>query len=167
MIINRRDAIKCGGKAVAVAAALPFLPSIAHAEGDAELFAQYEKCRRLERAYVDATEKADLASFAARGQFIVSLDGTLAEAEKQAGIPALYEKAKAAEAASMEAIADFYNIPAMTVRGTILKIQLAWSEEEVREFRAQAKGEADYYDFDDHVIGSILLDLERLSGRAV
>ena len=221
MKTTRRDALAHGGRIIATAAALPFLPSvnIAHAEDDAGLFAQFEKCCQLDRAYVDATEKADLACFAVKQQFpeppngetrpggwmspgspeheavlshaseINSMIGRRAkefeaedalaeaakqqretdksEAEKRAGVPALYKKARAAEDSMKEASAAFYYTPALTAAGMILKIKYAWSDGEVREFRAQAKDEAEFYDFDDHVMGSLLLDLERLDGRRI
>lgn len=45
--ITRRNALARGGQAVAAAAVLSTLPSIADAKEDAELFALFEKCKQL------------------------------------------------------------------------------------------------------------------------
>lgn len=176
MAITRRDVLAHGGKAIAAAAVLPFLPSIAHAEDDAALFAQYEKCRRLDRAHLDALGKARLARFAVKKEQRLKIgwspnllwtpdwtlklhpqneSADLAEAEERAGIPALDEKAKAAGGATAEAWTVFFNMRARTPLGMALKIQMEWSKV-ARLITPQAKSAAP---------SSLLLDLERLSGR--
>ena len=69
MQTTRRDVLTHGGKVIATVAVLPFLPSIAHAEDDAGLFAQYEKCRQLETEFMAATNRYEEVSFAVPRRF--------------------------------------------------------------------------------------------------
>ena len=178
MKTTRRDALAHGGRIIATAAMLPFIPSLAYAKDDAELFAQHDKCFQLDWAHHNAIKKANLAYDAVRRQFPEAPsikmikwgrpDGTivtktisqqwdidLAKAMRQAGVPAMEKNAKAAGEASMEAVAVFYSMRARTPLGMILKIQVAWSKERSL-LKPQAKREAP---------GSLLLDLESFSGR--
>ncbi len=67
--LSRRKALARGGQAVAAAAVLTTLPTIAHAKEDAELFALYEKCRRLEKKHTAAIIRQDETSMAVRKAF--------------------------------------------------------------------------------------------------
>ena len=66
---TRRETLARGGQAVAAAAVLSTLPTIAHAEDDAELFALYDEYRRLEKDYGAAEARASEAAFAVRRAF--------------------------------------------------------------------------------------------------
>ncbi len=200
--ITRRETLARGGQAVAAAAVLSTLPSIAHAKEDAELFTFFEKCKRLENEYMAAVNKYDKAGFALRRQFPKSpghqtfLDSVakqrelnaqcaeevrvqnacikaaedrraagLAKAEEQAGIPALKKKHEAAERSWTAAEDRFYGMPANTPEGMILKLTNEWTDGMRRDWRA--KGIAADVQYHPAAISSVLLDIERLSGRRI
>ncbi len=167
--ITRRETLARGGQAVAAAAVLTTLPSIAQAKEDAELFALYEECRRLETEYIAAINRYEEPYFAVRRQFPRYLDGVkpegLAEAMKQAGVPALEKKKDAAERAWGDALDRFFDTRANTPQGMILKITVEWSDRTWRKGRA--KGPAHRIDYHPDAIPSILVDLERLAARAI
>ena len=67
--LSRRETLARGGQVVAAAAVLPFIPSIAQAQEDAELFALYDEYRRLEKDYETAQCRAGDAAAAVRRAF--------------------------------------------------------------------------------------------------
>ena len=170
MRTTRRNVLKGGGKAVAAVATLPFLFSTnpAQAQEDAELFALYDECRRLETEYIDAINRHDDVWLPIRQQFPKYLDGVkpegLAEAEARAGLPALEKKQRAAERAWLDALDRFYDIPALTPAGMILKFTVEWGKCSRRNWRAKDYA---HVEFPENGMASILMDLERLSGRRI
>ena len=171
MQATRRDVLAHGGKAIAVAAALPFIPAInpAQAQEDAELFAQSEKCRQLEIEYMAAINRHDDVWLPIRQQFPRYLDGVkpegLAEAEKQAGVPALAKKQDAVCDDWLAALDRFYDMPAHTFEGMILKLTNEWTDSMWRAWRA--KDVSEHFEFHPAAAPSVVMDLERLSGRVV
>ena len=166
--ITRRNALARGGQVVAAAAVLSTLPSIAHAKEDAELFACFEKCKRLETEYMAAINRHDDVWLPIRQQFPRYLDGVkpegLAEAEKQAGVPALKMKYKATERAWLDAAHRFYEMPAHTPAGMILKLTNEWTDRMWRAWRA--KDASEHFEFHPDATPSVLRAIERLAGRA-
>ncbi len=204
--LSRRDALAHGGRAVAAAAVLSTLPSIAHAEDDAGLCALYDEYRRLEKQYMAAEGKATHASVAVRkafraeptlkthwkaintpgspervaliqapGRLAEAIDNVesaakerwgadLAEAEKQAGVPALKKKQDAACNAWSTALDLFIATRAHTAPGMILKFRIAWCERQEREWQATHSHRD--VEFWDDAMASVLIDLERLAGMA-
>ena len=167
--LSRRETLARGGQVVAAAAVLPFIPTVAHAKEDAELFALYERCRWLEKKYIAAINRYEEPYFAVRRQFPRYLDGVkpegLAEAEERAGVPALEEKKDAAERAYLDTLDRFFDTRANTPQGMIIKITIEWSDRTWRKWRAKGATERLHYPPD--AIPSILVDLERLAGRAI
>ena len=88
----------------------------------------------------------------------------LAEAEKRAGVPALEKKYEDTASAWFDAVDRFYNTQANTPAGMILKFTVQWGKHSRRNWRAK-----DYarLEFPENGMASILMDLERLSGRAI
>ena len=163
--ITRRETLARGGQAVAAVAVLTTLPSIAAAKEDAELFAQYERCRWLEKKYIAAINRYEEPYFAVRRRPPELKGGALAEAMKQAGVPALEKKKDAAERAYLAAEDRFYDMPAHSPAGMILKLTYEWTDRMRRDWRA--KGIAADVQFHPDAIPSVLLDIERLCGRAI
>ena len=91
--------------------------------------------------------------------------GGLAEAKKQAGVPALEKKYDANLDSWLTALDRLYDTPAHTPAGMILKLKIEWTDHMRRDW--QAKGRAADVEIPDDAVESVLMDLERLSGRAV
>ena len=87
----------------------------------------------------------------------------LAKAEERAGVTALKKEHRAAERTWIDAQDRLFDMRAQTPEGIILKLTLEWSERTWREWRA--KGVGPRFDYHPDAIPSILMDLERLSGR--
>ena len=199
--ITRRETLTRGGQAMAAAAVLSALPSIAAAKEDAELFSCFEKCKQLENEYMAAINRYDETRIAVSRRFgglplrepptkrmltpgtpehKAFLDearaehtlmeaaekqrpGGLAEAEKQAGVPALKKKYDTTERAWLDALERLYDMPAYTPEGMILKLTIEWNDRIRRHWRA--KGRAADVEFHPDATPSVLLDLERLAGQ--
>ena len=176
--LSRRETLAGGGRAIAVAAVLSTLPSIAHAKEDAELFALFGKCKQLEKEYIKAIngyEKVQIPvsrSFPemplygeSRREWEREYRPSLNKALERAGVPALKKKHKATERAWLAAQDRFYDMPAHTPAGMILKLTNEWTEGQRRDWRA--KGIAADVEYHPDATSSVLLDIERLAGRAI
>ena len=199
--LSRRKVLAGGGQAVAAAAVLPFIPTVAYAKEDAELFALYEKRKQLETEYMAATNRYDETcravsrrfaglppyepptkpltletpehkAFIAKAQYDSALidaaeeqrPGVLAEAKKQAGVPALEKKKDAAERAWLDAEDRIFAARASTAQGMLLKLTIDWTDRMRRDW--PAKGLAAGVAFYDGATASVVTDLERLIARA-
>ena len=166
MKITRRTALR-GAAAVAATGAVPVavLASTNNVNADAELFALYEKCRRLEKKHLAAIKKHDEVWIAVVRQFPKCPVGAQleaqTEAEKRAGCPALEKKQDAAQRAWADALDRLYDMRTHTPQGMILKFTAEWGERSWRNWQAK-----DYsrVEFPDDAMASVLLDLERLAG---
>ena len=123
-----------------------FLDSVARQK---ELNAQCAKEVHIQNACIEATKEP-------------RMDG-LAEAEEQAGVSALKKKHEATTKAWYDAQDRFYDMPANTPEGMILKLTVEWSDRTWRTWRA--KRTAHDIDYHPDTIPSILMDLERVAGR--
>ena len=88
----------------------------------------------------------------------------LAEAEKQAGVPALEKKYEDTARVWLDAVDRFYDTRANTPAGVILKFTVTWGERGHQNWRAKDLARVD---FTESAMASALVDLERLSGRAI
>ena len=86
-----------------------------------------------------------------------------AEAEKQAGIPALKKKDAATFKVWLAAQDRFFDMPAHTLEGMILKLTIEWNDRIWRHWRAKGRG-ADVEIHPD-APSSVLIDLERLADQ--
>lgn len=163
MKTSRRDALAHGGKVIAAAAVLSTLPSIAHAKEDAELFALREKWSRLLREFGAAEARSSEAGFAVRDRFPELKGDALAEAMKQAGVPALRKKERDAYDSWSDVERRIFAYRANTPQGMILKLTIDWTDRMRRDW--PAKGLAADVQFLDEGTASVLLDLERLADQ--
>ena len=170
--ITRRNALARGGQAVAAAAVLSTLPSIAHAKEDAELFILYEEFKRLEKLEIAACKKADEAwvrvvrPFPSGAKWKPAVD----EALRQAGVPALQKQSDAAVDASFDVLYRLYDIRANTPAGMILKFTVLWDDREHEDWRSKEHpitSISNAVEFDERAMEAVLMDLERLAGRAI
>ena len=125
-----------------------FLDSVARQK---ELNAQCAKEVHIQNACIEAAKEP-------------RMDG-LAEAEEQAGVSALKKKHEATTKAWFDAQDRFYDMPANTPEGMILKLTNEWTDGMRRDWRA--KGIAADVEYHPAAISSVLLDIERLSGGGV
>ena len=204
--LSRRETLARGGRAIAAAAVLSTLPSVAHTKEDAELFALYEKCKQLEKEYMAAINRYEKVWFPVRQRheewwrsggpikryswcrgFSTRTDvkpqlikearaeadriyeeewvAKLAKAGKRAGVPALKKKHEATERAWLDAVHRFYDMPAHTFEGMILKLTNEWTDRMWRAWRA--KDGSEHFEIHPDATPSILMDLERLAGRRI
>ena len=91
--------------------------------------------------------------------------GVLAEAKKRAGVPALKKKYDTTLDSWLAALDRLYDTPAHTPAGMIVKLTIEWTDQMRRDWRA--KGRAADVEIPDDAVESVLLDIERLSGRAI
>ncbi len=135
--LSRRETLAGGGKVMAAATVLPFLPSTAQAKPDAELFALYEEYRRLEKAEIKAETREAEGRIAVRRAYRdkplpngadKKWDVNWAEVEKRAGVTDLGKKRVAAVKASCEVLSRLYNMRANTSEGVLLKLVIRRSD---------------------------------------
>lgn len=89
----------------------------------------------------------------------------LAEAEKQAGVPPLKKKQDTACTAWSDALQRFMDTRAKTPAGMILKFHIAWCDKQRQHWEAHHfHGGVEFW---DDAMASVLMDLERLAGRAI
>lgn len=92
-------------------------------------------------------------------------DADLVKAKEQAGVPVLEKKERAACDAWLGALHRFLAIRANTPAGMILKFKIAWCDKQERSW--QQTHSDDDVEFWPDAMASVLVDLERLSGRAI
>ena len=171
MQTTRRDVLAHGGKAIAAAVVLPFIPAItpAQAQEDAELFALYEEYHRLRKSAIelrDRSSEAWLAVLRARSQpkwasyekFLERLNAP------DSPYPALKKKHGEAVKTTHAALTRFLNIRANTSPGLFLKLTIGWFDWHHRAWEERGFASDDLGNH-HKIVESVLLDLERLSGR--
>ena len=176
MTITRREAMKHGGKAVAAAAVLSALPSIARAKEDAELLSRIEAFWAAHKGATDTNKK-----WLAEAERVEALPGcppltypTPTEEDwrrwrvfmRSHGIDALADAANKANKRQGKAVKAAFDTPAKTCQGVLAKLKIV----EVAYGNGESGGDVDlecWQDQDAPWLENAIGDFERLIGRAV
>ena len=174
--LSRRETLARGGQAVAAAAVLSTLPSIAHAEEDAELLSRVEAfwpahkeavgCHErwvAEHARVDALPECPPFRFpGATREDHLRYSAFLAEH----GIDAFVDASGEAWERQGKAVNAVFDISAKTYQGVLAKLKIV----EVAYGTGAGDGDADLegnQDLDAPWLANAIGDFERLAGRRV
>ena len=168
--ITRRNALARGGQAVAAAAVLSTLPTIAHAKEDAELLSRVEA---FWAAHEEEKEKSDKRT--ANYNAITALPEcpsfrdhpALSAFFEKHGQFALSDAANKANKRQGKAVKAVFGIPAKTHQGVLAKLKIV----EVAYGTGNEDGDTDldcWQDLDAPWLENVIADFERLlSGRAI
>lgn len=191
METTRRDALAHGGRIIATAAVLPFLPAIKPAQAqpvkistwlvttaDAELFALYAKYKRLEKVEAKASDRLHHAlseaglnvsevseSYLTAAELIRRRYSGRAKELERTGIPALEKKHEAAVNATKDALSRLYDVRANTPEGMILKLAIERADCDQRSWRAEGRPglqQSTGAEYFSQGPSSVFMDLERL-----
>ena len=188
--LSRRETLAGGGKVIAAAAVLPFVPSTAHAkedapaQEDAELFALFDEYKRLERVEIKASDKLHHAlseaglnasevskSFLTASELVRRAYSGRAKELERTGIPALEKKHETAKEASLDVLSRLYDVRAHTPEGMILKLMIERTDRDRRSRRAKGHPGRKQFtgaEYFSQGPASVLMDIERLlSGRRI
>lgn len=174
--LSRRETLACGGQAVAAAAVLTTLPSIAHAQEDAKLLSRIEAFWPTHKAAVDCHEKwvAETERIKALPEcppFVVPAKNREAFDRHNAffkdhGIGALAGASGEAWERQARAVKLVFDTPAKTYQGVLAKLKIV----EVAYGTSNGDGDADLegnQDLDAPWLESVIGDFDRLAGRAI
>ncbi len=180
MNTTRRDVLKRSAQAVAAGAVLPFLPATAQAQEDGELFALFAKYKRLEKVEIEATDKLHHAMSEAginvsklywtKAELISRAYSGRAKELERSGLLALEKKHKAAVNATKDALSRLYDARAHTPEGMILKLTIERADCGRRGWRAEGRPGRQQFTGKEYFSqgpASVLMDIERLAGRAI
>ena len=189
--LSRRETLAGGGKVMAAAAVLPFLPAIKPAQAqpvkistwlvttaDAELFALYAKYKRLEKVEAKASDRLHHAlfkaglnvsevneSFFTAAELIRRRYSGRAKKLERTGIPALEKKHEAAVNATKDVVSRLYDARAHTPEGMILKLTIERADRSQREWRRDGHPGRARFTGDEYFSqgpSSVEMDIERL-----
>jgi len=173
--ITRRETLARGGQAVAAAAVLSTLPSIAHAEDDAKLLSRVEGFWPAHKAAADCherwvAEKHRVEALPECPPFVVPVKNREAFERynaflKDHGIGALAGASGEAWEREARAVKLVFDTPAKTYQGVLAKLKIV----EVAYGTGNADGDADLeanQDLDAPWLESVIGDFERLAARA-